>query len=302
MNAVLLIVNSRAGSVSPRRKEVIAKALAADFKLEVAETMRRHHASELAADAVERGFRAVVAFGGDGTINEVAQPLVGTDVALGLLPGGTTNVMARSLGIPQDPVEATAFAASRARSGPARSINVGRINSRFFLFSAGVGFDGEVVKRVEANPEAKRRSREWFFLREALSAAWHEYRGAPARIELEVEGPAPVRVTLAICANARPFTYFRRWPVDACPQAHLDEGLDVLALTRVRGIDIPRIAWALLVSRGHIGWKTAVYVHDTPAARLRCDVPLPAQVDGDYIGDVVSAELRLEPGALRLLA
>ncbi|HEY7875101.1 MAG TPA: acylglycerol kinase family protein, partial [Actinomycetota bacterium] len=105
MEKVLLISNARAGSVSARTKEVIVKALSADFKLEVADTAARNHATELARDAVDRDFDAVLVFGGDGTINEAAQPLIGSDVALGILPGGSTNVMARSLGVPRDPVE-----------------------------------------------------------------------------------------------------------------------------------------------------------------------------------------------------
>src|SRR5687768_17831665 len=120
MQRVLLVTNSFAGSVSARAHEVITKALSADFKLEAEETKSRDHATELARDAVERGFDAVVAFGGDGTINEIAQALVGTDVALGVLPGGSTNVLVRSLGVPNDPIEATAFLSSRLRSGTKR--------------------------------------------------------------------------------------------------------------------------------------------------------------------------------------
>lgn len=299
---VLLVVNARAGSVSPRRKEVIVKALAADFKLEVADTLRRGHATELARDAAERGFRAVLAFGGDGTINEVAQPLVHTDVSLGILPGGSTNVMARSLGVPADPVEATAYVSSRMRTGTRRRINVGRINERYFLFSAGIGLDGEVVKRVEADPDAKRKSGEWLWLKEALASAWTGYRGVDPALTVTVDGDDARKVSFLICANSRPLTYFKRWPVDACPQAHLDEGLDFLGLTHVRAWDIPRIAWGVLVSRAHVRWKSTYYVHDAVSARAETDRPLPAQVDGDYIGDMESATLELQRDALNLLA
>ncbi len=147
----MLVSNLHAGSVSPRTKEVIVKALQADFKVEAVDTARRDHAADLARDAVQRGFDAVLAFGGDGTINETAQGLAETDVALGILPGGSTNVIARALGIPPNPVDATAFVASRLRTGQRRQINIGRIDSRYFLFSAGMGLDAEVVRRVEAD-------------------------------------------------------------------------------------------------------------------------------------------------------
>lgn len=298
---VLLIVNARAGSVRARTREVIAKALSADFKLEVADTMSRNHASSLAADAVDRGFDAVVAFGGDGTINEAAQTLVGTGVALGVLPGGTTNVMARSLGIPRDPVEATAFVAARIRSGARRSINVGVNNDRYFVFSTGMGLDAEVVKRVEADPEAKARRAEWTFLRKALAAGIGEYRGAEPSITVEVEGREPTRAVLAVCCNGRPFTYFKRLPVDACPGASLDGGLDVFSLRKVRLGTVPRIAWALFVSRSHVRWRTARYDHDVAAVTLRSDRPLPVQVDGDYVGEQETAAIRLVTKGLDVL-
>ncbi len=298
---VLLIVNARAGSVRARTKEVIAKALSADFKLEVADTMSRNHASDLAGDAVDRGFDAVVAFGGDGTVNEAAQTLVGTGVALGILPGGTTNVMARSLGIPRDPVDATAYVAERLRSGARRPINVGDAAGRYFLFSCGMGLDAEVVKRVEADPEAKAKSAEWTFLRKALAAGVGEYRGQEPWLTVEVEGRDPVRALLAVCCNARPFTYFKKMPVDVCPRARLDAGLDVFSLSRIRLTTVPRIVWAVFVSRSHVRWRTARYDHDVESLTLRTDRPLPVQVDGDYIGEQQTAELRLLRKGLHVL-
>lgn len=301
MDKVLLVSNARAGSASPRTKEVIVKALSADFKLETADTAARDHASDLARDAVDRDFDAVLVFGGDGTVNEAAQGLVGTDVALGVLPGGSTNVMARSLGVPIDPVEATAFVASHLRSGTRRRIDVGRMNGRYFLFSAGMGLDADVVKRVEADPEGKRTRGEWLYLTSAIRLAFTRYRGAKPMITLEVEGSEPTRVVLAVCCNARPFTYFKGRPVDACPRASLDGDLDLFGLTRIRTLSIPRIAWAVLVSRSHIRWKTARYFHDVDSARLTADKPLPVQVDGDYLGEWEHAELGLKRDALDLL-
>ena len=301
MKTALLISNAVAGSVSRRTKEVIVKALQADFKLEVVDTLHRSHATEIASDAVDRGFEAVVAFGGDGTINEAAQALVHSDVSFGFIPGGSTNVVARSLGVPRDPVDATAFVASHIRSGTTRVVNVGRLNERYFLFCAGVGFDAEVVKRVEADPEAKRRLGEWFFLSNALKVAMTQYRGRDPGITLEVPGSESQRVVLAVCANGRPFTYFKRMPVDACPQASLDGGLDVFGVRRVRTGTIVRIAWAVLVSRSHVRWRDGVYRHDLTAATLRCDRPLPVQVDGDYLGEFDRINLGLARDGLRLL-
>jgi len=277
------------------------KALSADFKIEDVETQARAHGSELAREAVDRDFDAVVAFGGDGTINEIAQGLVGTDVALGILPGGSTNVMARSLGIPRDPVEATAYLAERLRSGTRRRINVGRADDRYFLFAVGMGLDGEVVKRVEANPKGKREHGEWLFLWNAIKAALGEYRGVGPLITMRVDGGDEERVTLAISCNGRPFSYFKRFEVDVCPAVELDAGLDVFGLGKVTAITVPRIAWAVLVSRGHVRWKKATYHHDVTTIELAADRPLPVQVDGDYIGERTSARVELVADALDVL-
>jgi diacylglycerol kinase family enzyme len=298
---VLLVANAYAGSVSERKKQVIVNALRADFKLEVADTASRDHATELARDAADRGFDAVLAFGGDGTINEVAQGLVSTGVALGILPGGSTNVMARSLGIPVDPIEATAFVSAHLRSATKRRINVGRADGRYFLFSAGMGLDAEVVRRVEADPDGKQQRGEWLWLAQALRAGLGQYRGADPTITLEVEGEEARRVILVVCCNGRPFTYFRRWAVDVCPGAQLDRGLDVLGFERIRGAAVPRLVYSLFVSGSHVGWRSATYHHDLPGARMRADDPLPVQVDGDYIGERTDLELALVPDALDIV-
>ncbi|MEA2435321.1 MAG: hypothetical protein QOG54_2778 [Actinomycetota bacterium] len=301
MEKVLLIANPSAGSVSKAIREVIVKALEADFKLEVADTRARNHAQELSEDAVDRDFDAVIAFGGDGTVNEVAQGLVGTDVALGILPGGSTNVMARSLGIPRDPIEATAYLGHRLRSRSRRTINVGRVDERYFLFCSGMGLDAEVVKRVEADPEAKRTHRERFFISNALKAAFFDYRGKDPMITMQVEGHEPEKVVLAVCCNAWPFTFLSRFPVDVTPQVRLDGGLDAFGLRRIRTATIPRVAWSILVSRSHPRWKHGDYHHDISGLVLKADRPLPVQVDGDYIGERDSAHIELLRDALHLV-
>ncbi|MGH2819928.1 MAG: diacylglycerol/lipid kinase family protein [Actinomycetota bacterium] len=301
MHNVMLIVNAYAGTVSGRTREVIAKALAADFKLEMAVTEARRHASELAFDAVDRDFDAVIVFGGDGTINEAAQGLVGTDLALGILPGGSTNVMARSLGLPLDPVEATALVSARLRSATRRRISVGQIDGRYYLFSAGMGLDAEVVRRIEAHPESKRKWAHWAFVSHALRVASTGYRGADPSITVSAEGHEPARVLLAVCCNARPFTYFKDLPVDVCPLAALDGGLDLFGLERLHLTTMPRIAWSVFVGRTHPGWSRTRYYHDFTRARLEADHPLPVQVDGDHLGEWAGCDLRLLPQALDLL-
>lgn len=301
MKKVLLVANPRAGSVSSRVKQVIVKALEADFKLEVAETAARNHAGDLARDAVDRDFEAVIAFGGDGTINETIQGLIGTDVGLGILPGGSTNVMARALGVPRDPVEATAFVASHLKSSTDIRVNAARLNDRFFLFNAGMGLDAETVRRVESDPEGKRRNHERLFVRNAFKAGLTQYRGVEPMISMTVAGAERVDVVTAITCNGAPFTYLGKWPVDVCPTARLDKGLDVFGISRLQARMIPRLVYALFVSRSHIRWRTSSYHHDIESVRLEASRPMPVQLDGDYIGDLDRADITLAREGLSLL-
>lgn len=297
----MLISNPRAGSVSQRRRDVIAKALSADFKLDVVDTARRDHAQELSRGAASDGFDAVIAFGGDGTVNEVAQGVACTDVAFGILPGGTTNVMARSLGIPDDPVEATSFLASRMRIGQTKRINLGQLGERYFLFSCGIGLDAEVVRRVEADPRRYGPGREWRFLKHALVAGATSYRSTIPKMKLTVGDEEPFETLFSICCNSRPLTFFKKLPMDVCPQAHLDEGLDFFALSKVRFPTIPRIIWSTYVSRSHPRWRNGRYFHDASSATFEAYEPLPVQVDGDYIGQHPRGDVALVRDALSLV-
>ncbi|MHB8467273.1 MAG: diacylglycerol/lipid kinase family protein, partial [Acidimicrobiales bacterium] len=154
---LLLLVNTSASSVTARGRVVIQKALSADHVVHVAETSRRGHATRLAMGAAADGTDVVVALGGDGTLNEAANGLAGTRTALAVLPGGSTNVFARTIGLTNDPIEATGqLLAALARPASIRSIGLASLNGRYFLFNAGVGFDAAVIAQVERRSHLKR--------------------------------------------------------------------------------------------------------------------------------------------------
>src|SRR5918996_3861501 len=127
----LLIANTRASTVTPGKLSVIERALASELKLEVVRTKRREHATHLAKGAAHEGLDLVIALGGDGTVNEVVNGLAQTGVPMAILPGGGVNVLARSLGVPNDPIEATAHLL-RNRDRPPRRIPLGRADGRYF--------------------------------------------------------------------------------------------------------------------------------------------------------------------------
>jgi diacylglycerol kinase family enzyme len=300
MKNVLLIANPKAGTTGDGLIQKVRAGLAGEVRLEISETSERGDATRLAADAVAAGIDAVVAFGGDGTVNEVAQALVHSDSALGIIPAGTTNVMARSVGIPDDVSAASALLASRLGAGESRRINVGRIGERYFLFGAGMGLDAEVIRSVEARPERKRRLGHFFFLQQALATA-ARYRGADPRIEVTVDGVDQGRFLLALIANTGPFTYFGRHPLHVFPDVQLRKGLDVFALSRIGRGTVPRLAWSFFVTRSHLRWAHSNYHHDINSVELRAVSPLPVEVDGDYIGEWDRATITLIPQALKLL-
>ena len=172
---VLLIVNSSASSVTPRGRVVIQKALSADHDVTLAETSRRNHAARLAQGAAREGVDVVAVLGGDGTMNEAANGLAGTDTALAPLPGGSTNVFARTIGLPNDPIEATGALLAGLAAGRIERVGLGSVNGRYFLFHAGLGFDAAVVEQVERRAQLKRWAGHPLFVFSAFTTWFRHY-------------------------------------------------------------------------------------------------------------------------------
>jgi diacylglycerol kinase family enzyme len=149
---MLVIVNPYATTVSDRLKNLVVYALRGRYDVHAVDTEARGHATELCREAAAEGYDVVVAFGGDGTVNEAANGLVGSDTPLCCLPGGRANVYCRMLGIPADVVDATEHLLGMAYDWRPRRVDVGRVNDRFFTFSAGAGLDASVVEIVDAPP------------------------------------------------------------------------------------------------------------------------------------------------------
>src|SRR3989440_995177 len=179
---MLVIVNPYATTVSDRLKNLVVYALQGRYDWEAIDTQAQGHATELCHEAAEAGYDVVVAFGGDGTVNEVANGLAGTDTPLTCLPGGATNVYCRTLGIPQDVVDATEHLLRMADEFAPRRVDTGRVNGRHFVFSSGIGLDASVVERVDSHPRLKTRFGEWYFTWAALSTFNKRYLVRPPRV------------------------------------------------------------------------------------------------------------------------
>ncbi len=302
---MLVIVNPYASTVSDRLKNLVIYALRGRYQVDSVDTQSQGHATELCREAAEEGYDVVVAFGGDGTVNEAVNGLAGSSTPLTCLPGGRTNVFCRMLGIPHDVVDATEHLLRLADVFSPRTLDIGRVNERHFAFSSGVGLDARVVERVDSHPRLKRSLGEWYFTWAALSTFSRRYLVQPPRLEVEVEGQT-LRGVLTIVQKAHPYTYFNKRPVEMAEGAEL--GSPVMAgivLERASPIDVPTIVWRSFSTRARITRHRRVRPFSTEGeVRVRSldGTPLPIQVDGDYIGEAGEARYAVVRGGLTVVS
>jgi diacylglycerol kinase family enzyme len=231
-------------------------------------------------------------------VNEALNGLE-ADVPFGAVPGGGTSVFARALGLPRDPAEAAERLADAIAAGRTRRIGLGRVADRRFAFAAGVGFDAEAVRRVDARGRAAdgRRPGDLAFayeLARAISA--HGFRHEPV---LEVRGLG--RAAAAFVANSNPYSYAGPLALRVAPQARLDLGLDLVAPVRMTARTLPRLAWYAFSGKGQRSAPDVLYAHDLDRIEIVCDRPLPLQADGEDLGDVEHVVLEAERDAVACL-
>ena len=299
---LLLVVNPVARTVSTPTLAVIEKALSADFVLEVAETKGRGHANELAEQAVADGIDLVVVFSGDGTINEAVNSLAGTETALGVLPGGATNVLVRALGLPTDPVECTGVLISKALDDEATKLTLGRADGRYFAVNCGAGIDASAMRRLEKKfPSTKSK-----YDRVAFRAvAWElmvGYAGKSPDLEVTIDDGEPIPSISVMVGRTDPYTFYKDRGLRMTPDASLDTGLDVLSVRKLNRRNIPRIAWQVFGSARHVRGRDIDYVHDASQVIVRSAEPFPVQVDGDPLGDHRRLRVDLAREALWVVA
>jgi len=310
----LLIVNPRATSTTRLRRDVIASALASAVKLEVVETRYRGHATSLASVARTEGFGLVLTLGGDGTINEVVNGLLGPSdpaeaiqaaelPALAALPGGSGNVFTGALGLPRDPVDATGEILQALAVGQTRTIGVGNADGRYFTFNCGVGLDAEVVRAVQGLRAHGRQATPSLYVRLALRQFYRQTDRSKPAVWIEphdgqVEGP----VFLGIVSNTAPWTYLGGREVNANPQARFDTGLDVFALRSMSSVSMVSALGQMFATKGGmLHGRNITTFHDQPSLTLRADRPVAFQIDGEYVGEREVVRLRSIPSALRVV-
>jgi diacylglycerol kinase family enzyme len=301
---ILLVVNSAASSVTLRSRILVQRTLGTDHEVTVAETSRRGHAARLAQGAAAQGVDVVVVFGGDGTLNEAANGLAGTTTALAPLPGGSTNVFARTLGLSDDPVEAATAVVEALAAGSIRRVGIGSVNRRYFLFHCGIGYDAAVVAQVEKRAGLKRYAGHPLFVFAAIDTWLRHYDRRRPHFEVHLDDGSVIDDGyFAICFNTDPYTYLGTRPLTIAPDATLDRALTMVTIRTLRLGRILRLATSALATRGTAIRSSRVvdYRPDVTSLVVRADRPFPYQVDGDYLGDVRRLEFRYEPEVLDLV-
>ncbi|WP_249522213.1 diacylglycerol/lipid kinase family protein [Modestobacter marinus] len=322
----LLVANPAATTTTRKVRDVLVRALSSELDLELAETAHRGHARELAAQATADGIDLVVTLGGDGTVNEAANGLLtagpGPDVPmLAVVPGGSTNVFARALGRSRDPVEAPGEILDSLRAGRTRLVSLGTAQARtdeartgeqgtaegwttprWFVFAAGMGFDADVISRVEAQRARGRRSTGSLYIGAGVNAflLGRDRRRPP--ITLEASGEAPVDgLFLALVSNVSPWTYLGARPIDPSPEASFDTGLDVFAMGRVGVVRMLHHVRQTMAARPDARGRGVHRWHDLGELTLTSTRPQGWQLDGDHLGTTTGLRVRSVPDALRVV-
>ena len=300
---LLLLVNSSASSVTARSRVVIQKALSADHDVTLAETSRRGHATRLAQSAAGSGTEVVVVLGGDGTLNEAANGLAGSACALAPLPGGSTNVFARTIGLPNDPIEATGDLLGALAIRNIRRVGLGVVNGRYFLFHVGMGFDAAVVAQVERRAGLKRYAGHPLFVYAGFDTWIRHYDRSRPRFAIHhADGRVIDDGYLGICLNTNPYTYLGNRPLNLDPDATLDRGLSMVTLRTLAFARTMRIIGSALGAGRYLrNNRWTDFAPDVASVTIEGYGPFPYQVDGDHLGDTEQLSITHAPDILDLV-
>ena len=300
---VALIANPHASRFSGRQRDRVVAVLAARHKVELLQTGHPGQATELAARAVAGGAEVVAVLGGDGTVNEVVNGLRDTDAALGLLGGGRVTGLARGLGLPADPDRAAARRVQLLAAGARRRLTLGVAGDRCFALNAGLGLGGAIVREVERRQRAKQLYGDRAYVAAGLKALLVDFDREQPHLTVHLPGGRPpLRGFFTLVGNGDPFTYLGRRPLRPTPEATWDGGLDLLVGTTMATRALVRAVGGMLTPHPKAGYPGLPVLHDLDGFSLESDIPLPFQLDGEYVGDRTSVTFSCLRATLAVVA
>jgi diacylglycerol kinase family enzyme len=308
---LMLLINPSASTVNWKSRMAANSALVGDHDVTTVETTKRNDATALAAQAAADGFDAVVVLGGDGTLNEAANGLAGTTTALATLPGGSTNVFARTIGMaPKATRAAPQLQAALARTDSQRTFALGTVNAsddpskgRHFLFHLGVGYDAAVVAQVERRSSLKRKIGQAVFVYASFSTYFRHYDHRQPSFALDFpDGTSVEDGFFTICLNTNPYTYLGHRPLCVTPDTGPERGL-VTVTTRKLKVGTLLTLFGSALGSGEIlrGSKDVDYHTDLSSLTIRGHKPFPHQVDGDYLGETSQLHVSHGGASIRLI-
>jgi diacylglycerol kinase family enzyme len=300
---MLVIINPFATTVSERLSSLVVHALQSRYEVSVVTTQARGHATEIVKDRAA-DHDLVVAFGGDGTVNEIANGLAGTGTPMTALPGGSTSVFARMLGYSSDVVDATEQLLRVADRFEPRQVDLGKVGGRYFTFTSGYGFDASVVAQIDKHPRAKARIGHWYGAYAGVKTAVGSYALKPPRIETTVDGERVADGVSVMIQNGEVYTFFNNKPLRVAAESDLQSGsLAGAVLKSSRLTVVPGIARRLLSDRAEVvDHRSVTSFSGASEVVLRADREVPLHVDGDHIGSVREARYEIAPGALLVVS
>ena len=301
---VLLVWNPASTEVNAGSIGSVLVRLAERLEVVAMQTLDAGDGERLGRLAADDGFDAVFVLGGDGTANEVVNG-AGDRLPIGVLPAGGTSVLPRVLGLPRDLDEAAVRLCEALEEGSERSISLGQLNDRRFTFSAGIGVDAEIVKRIDERgrggdtADESSRPGDLWFVREAIGVLLAGDYAEP-QTHVQVPGKPDVRAATLFVANCSPWSFAGPVPLDVAPDASFEGGLDLVAVESIEPRSVPS-RLASLLRRNEDEDDGVQRFHNLEHVTVRCERPLPVQVDGELIGELDEIDLSVVPNAARLL-
>jgi diacylglycerol kinase (ATP) len=295
----VLIYNPRSGTHDIQAHLPAALQVFRDcgWQVDVQGTRRAGDVQRLAADAVSNHYDVVLAAGGDGSLNEAANALAYSDVALATLPSGTANVWARQIGMPTPAPLYAAQLADAARSicgGLIRPIDLGCTNDRYFLLWSGAGLDAYVTSKIEPRPPWVKR---WGAAAYGLRALWYAlyYRGTPMTIEIDDQPPRHDRAVMVLMSNIQLYAGIVR----PSPAARVDDGL--LDVCIFKGSSFAYTASHFIsIAFGQAAQNPQLIHRRGRHIRVSARQPTAVHVDAEPIG-MTPIDVQVAPRALRVI-
>lgn len=304
MRSLLLIANPAASRFTGGLHRTVVTRLSRVYEVETAWPTSASGVESRALQAAHEGTDIVVAMGGDGVVHHVVNGITGTDATLGIIPAGTTNVLARILGIPSRPTRAVSYLVTQppaVRKALARiSLETAESTTvRYATFATGLGFDAEVVRLSNLEPYRKY----WFggvhYARSAASVVLSRQGRQPPTMRVEA-GELSADAAAVLVQIHDPYTYFGRVPLRVSTASH--QGLAVLVIERLTATNVPQILAAAMARRDLSSIRGVDVWPDVSEVSVSADPASPLQADGESLGSPSLVRFSALPHGMKVIA